>query len=126
MDGQVKTYYEGVKKVLHRDYAGSRDCCNDWIEAVLKNKSLERLYLQGYTEEAAAQKIFEESFKIIKPDAKTNRLNSKDRKQEGGNVTGMKLFQVAVKADRQYSRLPTEIAKMLFQKILKVLKKSEK
>lgn len=113
MEKQVKTYCEGVKMILHRDYAEWKESSSDRIEAVMQECCMESLYRTGYTEEAAAQKIFEENY----------RLNGKGRKQGVDDVTGMKFFQVAVKADRQYSRLPTELAKILFHRILWMLKK---
>lgn len=113
MDNQVKLYCEGVEMILQRDYA----------EIVMSKIDLEILYRAGYTEEAAAQKIFEENSKMIKPAQEVSRPNGEGKGQGVNEVTGMKFFQAAVRTERHYSRLPTEIAKMLFQKILQILNK---
>lgn len=121
MDNQMELYCAGVKKVLCRDYNWEGSL--QWIEAVLRKTDMKALYLEGYTEEAAAQKIFEENQKFIKPECKTNRLYSKSKGQGVQDMTGMKFFQVAVKEDRHYSRLPTGMARKLFDRILQILNK---
>lgn len=65
MENQIDLYRARVKMILYRDYAGNT---SDWIEAALCAADLEVFRCAGYTEEAAAQKIFEENLKFLKPD----------------------------------------------------------
>lgn len=123
MDNQVESYREGVERILYRDYADRQGYGFRWLETVLPETDLEGLLLEGYTEEAAAQKIFEENSKMIKPVPKDCRPNREGKGQGVREITGIKLFQAAVRTDRYYCRLPTETVKMLFQKVLRMLSK---
>lgn len=122
MDKRRKAFAAQVKSVLYRDYIGRKDCRSRWVEAVLRKTNLEALYMEGYTEEAAAQKIYQKISRYLKPESKSNRLIREEQRQE---VTGMAAFQMMVKADRYYRRLPTEQARTLFLKILQILNRNK-
>ena len=123
MDKRRKIFATRVENILYRDYIGGKQIRSRWVETVLQRTNLEDLFLSGYTEEAAAQKIFEENCKLLKPEMKSNRLNSGNEKQEVSRASEMKTFQVLVKKERQYSRLSTETARMLFDRIMQALTK---
>lgn len=65
VDKQIKLYYQRVKQVICRDYLGGQECDAGWAERVLQNADMQAFYQDGYTEEAAAQKIYEENTQEI-------------------------------------------------------------
>lgn len=94
MDEARKIFVSKVEAILYRDYIGGEGSNSRWVEEVLRGANMEAFFREGYTEEAAAQKIYQDN-----------------------------IFQALIKTERQYKRLPTETAKRLFRKIMKWLKK---
>lgn len=61
MDYIYRHFQTAVKDILFRDYVVKGEEATQWVQAAMQQTDLFRLYQSGYTEEATAQKIFEEN-----------------------------------------------------------------
>ncbi len=59
MEENTFIYKENVKRILFRDYVNEEAAMIQIIESVLEKVPLEWYMLQGYSEEATANEIFE-------------------------------------------------------------------
>lgn len=62
MNRTIEQYITQVEYILFRDYIERNDTAFKWVKEVVQKTDMDALYNGGYTEEAAAQKVFEENF----------------------------------------------------------------